>query len=170
MLNLNRSSLRSGIGILYYIWIQENNDFPVIIYLGNSAKSYNDYQKTLIIKYCNVIFSDKSSIFIEERINDYFAKNKNSLNMPCRFLTGSDFEKNIWIKTADISYGQVATYKEVAESAGCPAAWRAAGTALGNNPLMLIIPCHRVIKSSGEIGKYGGGEKVKAFLLMHEAG
>ena len=170
MLNLNRSSLKSGIGNLYYIWIKDNTDLQVIVYLGNSEKPYKDYQQTLVSKYGSVIFSDRSSAFIEERVNDYFNKNKYSLNIPYRFLAGSDFEKNIWRKTAEIPYGQVSTYKEVAENAGYPAAWRAAGTALGNNPLMLIIPCHRVIKSSGEIGKYGGGEKVKAFLLEHEAG
>jgi len=157
------------IGNLYYIWLQDNNDLPVIVYLGNSEELFEDYQQTLVSKYGEVIFHDRNSSFIEEKINDYFNK-KESCNVAYRFLTGSDFEKNIWRKTAEILYGQVSTYKEVAEDAGYCAAWRAAGTALGNNPLMLVIPCHRVIKSSGDIGKYGGGEKIKALLLEHEAG
>jgi O-6-methylguanine DNA methyltransferase len=170
MFNLNRSSFKSGIGILYYSWIHNNTDLPVIVYIGNSEKSYEDYQQKLCLKFSEVIFSDRSSVFFEEKIKNYFNKNKESLNMPYRFLTGSDFEKNIWRKTAEVPYGQVSTYKEVAENAGYPGAWRAAGTALGNNPVMLVIPCHRIIKSSGQIGKYGGGEKVKAFLLEHESG
>jgi O-6-methylguanine DNA methyltransferase len=169
MLNLNRGSFKSGIGTLYYIWIQDNTGLPFIVYLGNSEKFYKDYQQTLGSKYSEVIFSDQNSSFIEEAIKNYF-NNKESLNIPYRFLTGSDFEKNIWRKTAEIPYGQVSTYKEVAENSGYPAAWRAAGSALGNNPVMLVIPCHRVIKSSGEIGRYGGGEKIKALLLEHEAG
>ena len=57
------------------------------------------------------------------------------------------------------------SYKELAQKAGYPNAFRAAGTALGNNPLMLVVPCHRVIRSNGEIGYFGGGEEVKLMLL-----
>jgi O-6-methylguanine DNA methyltransferase len=64
-----------------------------------------------------------------------------------------------------IPYGKVASYKELAESAGYPNAWRAAGTAISKNPVMIVVPCHRIIKSDGSIGLYGGGEKVKEFLL-----
>jgi O-6-methylguanine DNA methyltransferase len=169
-MNLYKSCFKSKIGILYYIWTNTSSSKSAIIFLSNSNKNLVLYLKNLNSKISPIKFTDKKAVFIEKIITGYLERKKKEIDLKYIFLTGSDFEKNIWRKTAEIPYGQVLSYKEVAENAGYPAAWRAAGTALGNNPLMLIIPCHRVIKSSGEIGRYGGGEKVKEFLLKHEAG
>lgn len=68
----------------------------------------------------------------------------------------------------DIPYGEVRTYAEVAEMAGHPNAYRAVGTACARNPLPLIIPCHRVVPSSGGIGSYAGGSSLKRRLLELE--
>jgi methylated-DNA-[protein]-cysteine S-methyltransferase len=60
------------------------------------------------------------------------------------------------------------TYRDAAERAGNPRAFRAAGSALGSNPIPIVVPCHRVILSSGDVGNYGGGPEMKRFLLELE--
>jgi len=69
---------------------------------------------------------------------------------------------------AKIPYGETLSYREVALRAGFPRAFRAAGGALGRNPLPIIVPCHRVIRSDGGLGGFGGGIEIKKFLLELE--
>jgi methylated-DNA-[protein]-cysteine S-methyltransferase len=69
---------------------------------------------------------------------------------------------------AQIPFGETASYREMAIAAGSPGAVRAAGTAMGANPVPLLIPCHRVIRSDGTAGLYGGGEETKRWLLEFE--
>ena len=64
-----------------------------------------------------------------------------------------------------VPYGKTVSYKGMAGQIGKPHAFRAAGTAIGKNPLLILVPCHRVIKSSGEIGNFSSGVKIKKFLL-----
>ncbi len=81
------------------------------------------------------------------------------------------FQKSVLKATLDIPRGEVRTYKQIAQAVGRPRAYRAVGTALRNNPLAVQIPCHRVIKSSGELGEYSGsaaGTKRKGELLAME--
>ncbi|HEX6230194.1 MAG TPA: methylated-DNA--[protein]-cysteine S-methyltransferase [Actinomycetota bacterium] len=83
-------------------------------------------------------------------------------------LTHPGFSRRVLEQTARIPFGSVATYGEVAKLAGSPRAARAAGNALHDNPVPIVVPCHRVVPSGGGIGKYGGQEWRKAFLLELE--
>ncbi|MCS7230873.1 MAG: MGMT family protein [Elusimicrobiota bacterium] len=78
------------------------------------------------------------------------------------------FYKKVWLKVLEIPKGEVRTYKWVAQSIGHPRAYRAVGKALKENPLTVIIPCHRVIKASGELGGYSKGIEHKYELLKKE--
>lgn len=80
-------------------------------------------------------------------------------------LTHPGFSRRVLEETARIPFGSVTTYGEVARRAGSPRAARAAGNALHDNPVPIVVPCHRVVPSSGGIGQYGGQEWRKAFLL-----
>lgn len=71
-------------------------------------------------------------------------------------------------RTAAIPFGQTRTYGEIAAAAGSPRAFRAAGSALGANPIPIVVPCHRVLRSGGALGGYGGGLDVKRELLELE--
>ena len=84
-------------------------------------------------------------------------------------LEGTPFQRGILSAAAAIPYGHVSTYGEVARAAGFPGACRAAGNALGRNPLWLIIPCHRVVGAGGKTGGYAGGTAMKKTLLALEA-
>ena len=83
-------------------------------------------------------------------------------------LKGTDFQKRVWQELLNIPYGQTRTYKEIAKSIGNEKAVRAVATAIGKNPLMIIIPCHRVIGSDGKLRGYAYGVGVKEKLLSLE--
>lgn len=80
----------------------------------------------------------------------------------------SDFDRRVLKVTARVPVGHVATYAEIAAQAGSPRGMRAAGNALNRNPVAIIVPCHRVLRSDGSLGGYGGGLPVKEYLLRHE--
>ena len=83
-------------------------------------------------------------------------------------LRGTDFQIDVWHALRAIPKGQVRTYGDIAKEVGRPMASRAVGTAIGDNPVSLIVPCHRVIQQSGKIGNYGWGTNIKSNLLLEE--
>ncbi len=83
-------------------------------------------------------------------------------------IQGTDFQKSVWNILIKISKGQVKSYGDIASDIGKPKASRAVGTAVGNNPISLIIPCHRVIQKSGSMRNYGWGLPLKERILKSE--
>lgn len=83
-------------------------------------------------------------------------------------LKGTDFQKSVWHALLDIKRGEICSYSDVANDVGCPGASRAVGSAVGSNPVSLIIPCHRVVQKNGAIGHYGWGLELKERLLEEE--
>lgn len=81
---------------------------------------------------------------------------------------GTEFQRKVWEALLTIPYGQTRSYKEIAELIGHPKAYRAVGMACHTNPIGLIIPCHRVVGSQGQLTGYAGGLDLKAKLLEHE--
>jgi methylated-DNA-[protein]-cysteine S-methyltransferase len=78
------------------------------------------------------------------------------------------FRRRVLRELPRIPYGETLTYSEIAARAGNPRAQRAAGSACGSNPVPLVVPCHRVVRTGGQIGNYGGGPEMKEFLLELE--
>ncbi len=105
--------------------------------------------------------------FIQE-LTSYFRGVKSDFSQKTKFLTGTDFEKKVWLFVRKIPFGETMTYKQVAEKIGRPGAARAVGRALSKNPIPIVIPCHRVIESDGSIGGYSSGVKTKIRLLELE--
>lgn len=83
-------------------------------------------------------------------------------------LRGTKFQKRVWLELRKIPYGEVRSYKDIAEAIGHPKAFRAVGGANGQNPIPLIIPCHRVIRSNGDLGGFGHGKEIKKRLIELE--
>ena len=104
---------------------------------------------------------------IDKQIHEYFhlSRKKFSLNVDLQLTS---FYQKALLKVLEIPYGKTSSYKSIAIKAGNANASRAAGNANANNPLPIIIPCHRVIANNGSIGGYGGGLKTKRFLLELE--
>lgn len=86
----------------------------------------------------------------------------------CVDLHGTEFQKSVWRALLCISRGQVMSYSDLACEIGNPRAVRAVASAVGNNPVSLILPCHRVLPKSGELGKYGWGTDIKRRILQAE--
>jgi methylated-DNA-[protein]-cysteine S-methyltransferase len=105
---------------------------------------------------------------IRRELDEYFAGRRTRFDLPLDWSLTGGFRRRVLKRTARIPYGRVATYGEVAADAGNPRASRAAGNALGANPIPIVVPCHRVVRTGGDIGNYGGGPEVKKFLLELE--
>ena len=103
----------------------------------------------------------------ENQIIQYFSGKRKNFDLPIN-PQGTDFQKNVWNKLLDIPYGHVCTYAEIAQMCANPKAVRAVGSANNKNPIMIIIPCHRVIGKNGNLTGYAYGVEVKKRLLELE--
>jgi methylated-DNA-[protein]-cysteine S-methyltransferase len=103
------------------------------------------------------------------QLDEYFAGERTSFELQLA-LDGSAFQRTVWHALTEIPYGQTISYGELARRIGRPDLARAVGTANGQNPIAVIVPCHRVIGSNGKLVGYGGGLDNKRLLLDLEAG
>ncbi len=102
-----------------------------------------------------------------QQLKEYFAGDRTDFDLPIAFA-GTDFQHTVWTALRDIPYGETVSYGELAERIGKPTASRAVGLANGKNPIGIIVPCHRVVGSKGDLTGYGGGIERKRFLLDFE--
>ena len=105
---------------------------------------------------------------ISKLIDNYFEGRLDALNLIQVRQPGAQFSQKVWQVMRAIPAGMTISYAQLAKKAGSPAAFRAAGTACGNNQIAPIIPCHRIIKSDGTLGNYGYGVAIKEKLLQFE--
>ena len=101
------------------------------------------------------------------QLAEYFAGGRTRFDLPLK-MTGTPFQQEVWAALQGIPYGETTTYKELADALGKPQAARAVGLANGKNPISIIVPCHRVVGSTGSLTGYGGGLPRKQQLLAHE--
>ena len=106
---------------------------------------------------------------LTEQLAAYFAGQLQEFDLPLAGV-GTDFQRDVWTATATIPYGKTTSYGDLAKLIGQPQAARAVGGALGANPWILIIPCHRVLSSDHSLNGYAWGLPIKQFLLQHERG
>lgn len=99
-----------------------------------------------------------------KQILEYMDGNRSTFDIPYR-LEGTDFQKEVWNALCDIPYGETRSYKQIAELLGTPDGSRAIGNANNRNPLLIIVPCHRVISSRGVLRGYAGGIAMQQQLL-----
>jgi methylated-DNA-[protein]-cysteine S-methyltransferase len=104
----------------------------------------------------------------ESQLRAYFAGELTRFDLPLS-LRGTEFQRRVWGAVARIPYGTTTTYSAVAAAVGRPSACRAVGAANGRNPLPIVVPCHRVVGTSGALTGYGGGLERKRALLDLEA-
>jgi methylated-DNA-[protein]-cysteine S-methyltransferase len=102
-------------------------------------------------------------------LDEYFAGRRKEFDLPIDWsLVHGDFSRRLLRGLPRVRYGETISYSEAASRAGSPRAHRAAGNALASNPLAIVVPCHRVIRSGGDLGSYGGGPDMKEKLLRME--
>jgi methylated-DNA-[protein]-cysteine S-methyltransferase len=105
---------------------------------------------------------------LRRELDEYFEGKRTSFDLPIDWSLTGGFTRKVLRRTARIPYGEVSTYGEVAAEAGSPRGARAAGNALGSNPIPIIVPCHRVLHAGGGLGGYTGGLDIKKKLLKVE--
>lgn len=101
------------------------------------------------------------------QINEYLRGERKTFDLPFR-MQGTAFQKQVWEALLRIPYGETRSYKQIAEAIGNPKAVRAVGMANNRNPLLIVVPCHRVIGADGKLVGYGAGIEKKEFLLRLE--
>lgn len=104
----------------------------------------------------------------ERQLSEYFAGARRTFDLPLAPATGTPFERQVWDELMKIPFGATISYGELARRVGRPGAARAVGRANGDNPLPIVVPCHRVIGAGGKLTGYGGGLPNKEILLRVE--
>ena len=105
---------------------------------------------------------------VRRELDEYFSGKRQDFDVPLDWTLTHGFTQRILRATAKVPYGQVSTYRQMATKAGNAKAVRAAGNALGANPIPIVVPCHRILRTGGSLGGYGGGPERKEFLLRLE--
>ena len=106
---------------------------------------------------------------VARQLDEYFAKRRTTFDVPVDLRLADGFRRSVIEHLRDIGYGRRESYAAVAAAVGNPRAVRAVGTACSHNPLPVVIPCHRVVRSDGSTGQYVGGPQAKSTLLTLEA-
>lgn len=105
---------------------------------------------------------------VAEQLAGYFASKRTAWDIQLDWSLTTGFRRAVQQASCQIGYGETLTYGQLAAAAGNPSAARAAGSAMAANPISIVVPCHRVVRSGGDIGNYGGGTDAKKFLLALE--
>jgi methylated-DNA-[protein]-cysteine S-methyltransferase len=105
---------------------------------------------------------------VRTQLAEYFDGTRQEFDLPLH-ASGSAFQQRVWAALCDIPYGETTSYGKTAAAVGAPDAARAVGLANGQNPISIVVPCHRVVGANGSLTGYGGGLPAKQWLLQHEA-
>ena len=139
--------------------------------LASSLKNRNRFEEiTEFFKRKSILLElQKKKFHREEKLfSQYFeGKKEDFTSLPLDFISGTPYQRKVWLETRKISYGTTQTYKSLAEKLN-HRGYRSIGQALSRNPLLIVIPCHRVISSDGSLGGFTGGLELKKFLLRLE--
>ncbi len=114
-----------------------------------------------------VVGSDEGELIkrVKKELEEYFEGKRKKFEIKIEWTIGTEFQRRVWRELLKIPYGQVVSYKDVAERIGNPNAVRAVGGANGKNPMAVVVPCHRVVNANGGLGGYSSGLKIKRKLL-----
>ena len=110
---------------------------------------------------------DQVLLSAKQQLDEYFVGKRKIFDVPIG-LGGTDFQRKVWLEVAKIPFGQTTTYMKLSQKLGNPAAIRAVGAAIGANPILVILPCHRILGSDGSLTGYAGGLDRKKTLLELE--
>jgi len=164
--NVVYTEIESPIGFLTIVatekgvcWLEFGKADDTLFIFKNWAKRW--------IKLDHLERNDQYLNHVTEQLNEYFSGNRTVFEIDVD-LYGTHFQKLVWEQLLEIPHGQVRSYKDIAISIKSPKSVRAIGGANHNNPVPIIVPCHRVIGSNGNLIGYGGGIEIKKQLLMLE--
>ncbi|WP_170006096.1 methylated-DNA--[protein]-cysteine S-methyltransferase [Bacillus fonticola] len=140
-----------------------------LCYVSSPGQSYEDFVARIQKRFPSVHLEESPEalkLYINE-LCEYYKGIRQSFSLPLD-VKGTPFQEQIWEALKQIPYGTTSSYTEIAESIQRPTAVRAVGTAIGANPVLITVPCHRVIGKNGAITGYRGGTEMKQYLLQLE--
>lgn len=133
------------------------------------VRSEDDFLEQLLAEHGDVpVLRSAELDDVRRALDRYFGGKRLDFDLQVDLGDLAPFHRRVLDATARVPAGRVATYTQIATRAGSPRASRAAGNALHNNPVAIVVPCHRVLRTDGSLGGYGGGLPAKEWLLRHE--
>lgn len=140
-----------------------------LVYIGSFSEALEDVQNFLNSKvnFEWELSAEKTDSFTQQ-LDDYIEGRRQVFTCPIDFQWGTLFQQTVWRHLLTIPFGASTSYSEVSQAIGRPQAVRAVGSAIGKNPLSIIVPCHRVLTKDGRLGGYSGGLDMKRRLLAIE--
>lgn len=151
----------TGIGRL--LITEDGKGITGVSLVAEGENTAGSQEATLKYRLCETELLKKTA----KQLNEYFQGSRKEFDLSLN-PSGTDFQKKVWKALQAIPYGETRSYKQIAEAVGNPRASRAVGMANHNNPIMCIIPCHRVIGANGKLVGYAGGLDIKEKLLNLE--
>ncbi len=110
-----------------------------------------------------------SALKAASEVEEYLSGKRTLFSVIPKYVTGTNFEQKVWSTICKVPYGMQETYLYIAKKIGHPKAYRSVGNALGKNPIPIVVPCHRIIRSDEKIGGFTAGVKVKKMFLSLES-
>jgi methylated-DNA-[protein]-cysteine S-methyltransferase len=151
--------ITSPIGDVFFVWGEEG-----VLILSFIEKNYSEKLSNFIKHNFRII---RSTSKLETQLKEYFEGVRKEFNIKL-LASGTPYQKRVWRELLKVPYGETVSYGELAKRIGNPKGARSIGMAVHLNPIGIIIPCHRVIMSNGEIGGFAGPVFRKKWLLEHE--
>jgi len=155
------SSYEAPIGEIWFAFTEEG-------FLASSLTDKASFLDMLARRGFRAEVAEELPWRLKEELDAYFSGRPTDLSVPIWFAWGTVFQKEVWEAVKKIPYGQTRSYAWIAQQVGRPKAVRAVGNAVKANPLFLLIPCHRVVRSDGSLGGFYHGLEVKKWLLRLE--
>ena len=140
-----------------------------LCYIGSPNAPFSELESWVSKKIKHPVLqeNDEKVVAAKHALQDYLHGETNEFQMPVDAI-GTTFQKAVWQASTQIPYGETRTYQEIATTIDKPNAVRAVGTAIGANPLLMIIPCHRIVAKNGSLSGFRAGLDMKKFLLELE--
>ena len=143
---------------------------PEAAFIRLQVESAGAAAESIALQYDAPILYDPDSFpQLRGELSEYFNGNLRRFHAPYSFLAGTPFQRQVWNCLGTIPFGQTWSYGKIAAAVGRPKAVRAVGQAVGSNPLAILLPCHRVVRSDGGLGGFFYGTDLKSRLLKMEA-
>lgn len=136
-----------------------------LVYFGDRSQGLMLMEKSAI-PYCEMV--TPYSTCLKDFLCQYERTGISEISVKCHQVFGTSFQRKVWEALADIPNGQSSSYQEIAKKIGSPRATQAVGTAIGKNPWLIVVPCHRVLRKTREIGGLSSGLPLKRELLRLE--
>ena len=163
--DVNYATLDSPLGLLLVAATKRG-----LVRVSFHTEQHDDVLNDLVLRISPRVLEAPAKLDdVRRELDEYFEGERRTFGVPLDWRLSHGFRAKVLHKLYEhVPYGETASYAEMAADAGNPRAYRAAGSAMGSNPIPVIVPCHRVVASGGGLGGYGGGVDMKRFLLRLE--